>query len=338
MKSHTKALLVETKANEQGEEVFWFQASVETKDRDGEIVTKDGWEFDNYLKNPVFMTFHDYKRLPVGKTVALVPNDQGFLIGVVFDDEDPEAIKVKSKYQRGFLNAVSVGFHRKETTGKRAGKDWVTTKKELLEVSAAPVPAHPDALLIRKEFEDGGGKAADFQTQLAVGDIRSQLWDRRWRISDALDASNRAAIEDANLSREGKLAAIGVNFEQYTQAMLGWYGDYLTLHEAEVAAGIKSVNLDSADLGEKAGRSLSRKTSDAIKQAIGLLEGVVGSGEKPSDDKDGAKGEDPPADNAGKDTGSNEGASAGAVGAPSDMQGKAIEADLTAFMAFIGNK
>lgn len=148
-----KALLVETKANAVGEEVFYFQASVGTKDREGEIVTVDGWDFGNFLKNPVFMGLHDYESWPLGKIVELEPNDQGFKIGVVFDDLDPEALKVKSKYQRGFLNAVSAGFIRKETTGKRIGKDWITTKKELLEVSAVPIPQHPDALRTSKQFE-----------------------------------------------------------------------------------------------------------------------------------------------------------------------------------------
>lgn len=334
MKIHTKALLVETKTNEQGEEVFWFQASVNTADRENEIIEKDGWDFENYLKNPVFLTVHDYKKLPIGKTVALVPNDEGFLIGVVFDDQDPEALIVKGKYQRGFLNAVSVGFIRKQVQGKLGGKQPMKTlKAELLEVSAVPVPGHPDALMIRKEFE-GGGKAADFTTCLAVGDIRSQLWDRRWRISDALDVSNRAAIDDANLSREGKLAAIGSNFEQFAQAMLGWFGDYLTLHETEVASGIKSASLISAEIGEKAGRTLSRKNSDAIKQAISLLEGVLGSDDKSASDE--GKDEDPPGEEVGKKTGSKEGDPADDAGAPSDVQCKSIDADLSALVAFVG--
>lgn len=352
-----KAQFVETKANDAGEEVFYFQATVGTKDREGEIVTVDGWVFDNFLKNPVFMTFHNYETWPVGKVVSIEPNAMGFIIGVVFDDEDAEAVKVKRKYERGFLNCVSVGFIRIETTGKRVGKDWVTTKKELLEVSAVPIPAHPDATMIRKDIdgmeERVGTKAVDFNTALALDQARNNLWDRKWTIERALEKANDSVVADAELDHAAKIAAIASNYDAFAQAMLGWYGDYINVKVLAEAAGVKMVQPDKpsepgaqpeptaepsgqpveggGEVGEKAGRTISKKNTDVIKAVIdGLtdsaakLQAVLG---EPSADE-----EDDDTKSKGSD---NNAESDAAKGAPE----LAINEDtLSALKAFVGNK
>lgn len=353
------ALLVETKALATGEQVYYFQATVGTKDREGEIVTVDGWDFENFLKNPVFMAIHDYEQWPIGKIIELEQNDLGFKIGVVFDDLDPEAVKVRGKYDRGFMNAVSVGFIRKETTGKRAGNDWVTSKKELLEVSAVPIPGHPDALMIRKGLEgleeQVGIKAVDFATSLTLDQARSNLWDRKWTIERALERANDSVTDDAELTREEKIAAIATNYTQFQGAMLGWYGDYLTIKEVAAAAGVKMLGQDSKDIGEKAGRTISKKSADAIKAAIdhvdnckSVLLAIIGDQE--------IEDEGTPCEACGMNccsdcsgsgcdgsccadcAGEKSAVGDGSKGTKEDTVEVAIKADLTALMAFVGNK
>ena len=34
--------------------------TTEKKDRDGEVIKLDGWQFDNYMKNPVVLYGHNY--------------------------------------------------------------------------------------------------------------------------------------------------------------------------------------------------------------------------------------------------------------------------------------
>lgn len=336
------ALLVGTKALESGEEVYYFQATVGTKDREGELVTVDGWDFGSFLKNPVFMIVHDYEQLPIGKIVELEPNDIGFKIGVVFDEEDELAVKVKRKYDRGFMNAVSVGFIRKETTGKRAGKDWVTTKKELLEVSAVPIPGHPDALMIRKDIEgmeeQMGTKSVDFTTALTLNQARNNMWDNKWAIERALEQANESVLSDTELDREGKLAAIGSNFDQFKTAILGWYGGYIDVKEMAVAAGLKMVQPEKPgetvepgtdEVGTKAGRAISQKNGDALKAAIKSLDDVKSAiqsvlGEEAAEAGDDPKGkEDDDAEDKAK------------KGSP---EVAVSEDTLSALKAFIGNK
>lgn len=340
MKHAIKALLVETKANDQGEEVFWFQASTATKDREGEIVTVDGWEFENYLKNPVFIVAHDYESLPIGKTVAIIPNELGFKIGVVFDDLDPRAVLIKNKYKNGFMSAVSVGFTRKQQIGRRGAEVWKTIKKELLEVSAVAVPGNPDALIIRKDIEGleeyVGTKAADFQTELTLDQLRSSLCDRKWKLRSALDRANESAEDDESLTREEKLAAIATNFSQYQGAMLAWYGDYLMYEEAADAAGVKVIKAtDPESIATKAGRTLSKKSENSITAAIGHAEKCMGElkGLLECMGSEDPPQEDPPEGEAEK--GITTGASEEALFSMGEV---AIKADLTALMAFVGNK
>lgn len=152
---YCKALFLGIKAQENGEQAFRFRATTDALDRQGEVVTTDGWQTDAFLRNPVFLLAHDYRSLPIGKVVALTQDADGLLADVVFDDQDEQARAVRSKYERGFLNAVSVGFNPIEIeypdhrNPKAEPQPLRHTRKELLEISAVAIPANPDALMLR---------------------------------------------------------------------------------------------------------------------------------------------------------------------------------------------
>lgn len=131
-----------------------FVASTENVARDGDIIETEGWQTASYLKNPVFLWMHDPYVPPIGKALAVRVGDT-LDIDVEFD-HDEFADRIFGLYERGFLNAVSVGFlpmaHRKPDDEERAelklgpwGVVW--TKTELLELSAVSVPADPGALV-----------------------------------------------------------------------------------------------------------------------------------------------------------------------------------------------
>lgn len=116
-----------------------FTASTEGVKRDGKNLRAEEWDLDNYRRNPVVLWVHDYmgRNLPIGRADVRV--DGGRLVAdVIFDSEDEFARQVEGKYRRGFLNAVSVGWGDE---GER---------NELLDISAVPVPADPDALIERE--------------------------------------------------------------------------------------------------------------------------------------------------------------------------------------------
>lgn len=137
--------LFKTKANSVNEKNFTatFVISDESTDRQGEIIKQDGWDFKNYLANPVVLFGHDSYDLPIGKTIDISVENGKTLATIQFaaDIYDKAAI-VFNMVKAGILNTVSVGFINHENEGENL------TKNELLEISVVPVPANPNAIVL----------------------------------------------------------------------------------------------------------------------------------------------------------------------------------------------
>ncbi len=133
-----------------------FVASDETVDRMGDVVRADGWDLAAYKRNPVFLWAHDYARTPIGRSEWIGVDGTRLLATVEFAPTE-FAKEVEVLYRQRFLRAVSVGFRAKTFTFRRGPHGAIEgveyTKQELLEISAVPVPANPQAL--GKAFEAG---------------------------------------------------------------------------------------------------------------------------------------------------------------------------------------
>ena len=134
--------------------VITFVISTEEPDRDRDIIRTSGWDFTNYKKNPVFLWSHKYDAPPVGKAVVyngknVVYVESGrVLANIQFPTAAvyPFADTVFKLYGGGYLNGVSVGFVPVEFTERTdGGKEFF--EQELVEISAAPIPSHPSALV-----------------------------------------------------------------------------------------------------------------------------------------------------------------------------------------------
>jgi HK97 family phage prohead protease len=152
MRGHAKAVLVETKADENGVNVYTFRATSEAVDRQGEVVTLDGWDLDNYEANPVILDSHNYTGIEAIVGRALPPlrmTDKGIEADVVFNTT-PKGRLAEQLVAEGNLRAVSVGFRSLERArGSEPGSPVKHTRKELLEISVVPVPANSEALRVR---------------------------------------------------------------------------------------------------------------------------------------------------------------------------------------------
>jgi HK97 family phage prohead protease len=169
-----------------------FTITAETEDRDGEVVKASGGVFDNYVKNPVVLWVHDYKGLPVGKTIAMAREGPSIKAVVEFPtkEEYEYADTVYKLCKGGYLGAVSIGFIPLESVkGKSDSEPSRTfTKWELLEFSIVPVPSNPDTLVMAresglisvKEFNALLEKGASYNEQLN----RNQLQDACWQMMD----------------------------------------------------------------------------------------------------------------------------------------------------------
>lgn len=121
-------------------------------DRMSEVLDPAGADMSNYKKNPVVLWAHDYSLPPIGKALWVKKDGEGILSKVKFASTE-FAQEIFQLYKEGFMKAFSVGFIPKETQehdvkeSDRGKKPYRTFRKwELLEYSAVPVPANPEAL------------------------------------------------------------------------------------------------------------------------------------------------------------------------------------------------
>lgn len=135
-----------------------FTISTPSVDRQSDTVSADGWDFANYMKNPVVLWAHNYSMLPIAAANKVWKYGTSIKSSVDFVPAEmpvigPFADAVFQMYKGGFLNATSVGFLPtkwgwSDDEARPYGIDF--TEQELLEFSAVPVPANPEALLSAK--------------------------------------------------------------------------------------------------------------------------------------------------------------------------------------------
>ena len=136
-------------------------ASTPTEDRYGDIVSAP-WQLDRYRQNPVVVFAHDYNRPVVGRAVDVRLEGENLVAVIEWDDHpsNPLGQTIAHQFRSGFLSAVSVGFQpgiavrrsQLDQQDPRHGERGnVFTDNELLEISAVPIPANPEALAKRSQ-------------------------------------------------------------------------------------------------------------------------------------------------------------------------------------------
>ena len=140
---------------------FTAVISRETADRMGDEILVSGWQLKNYRKNPVVQPFHDYRALPVGRSIEeWVKGNR--LMGRPQFASYPEAEKIYSLYRDKYLKGFSVGFVALKSEPIEQEKEKMFSqatrflKHELLEYSVVPIPAHQDALAEIKTLVKNG--------------------------------------------------------------------------------------------------------------------------------------------------------------------------------------
>jgi HK97 family phage prohead protease len=130
-----------------------FVASDATLDRAREIISPDGWRLENFRRNPVFQNAHHYDNIlfTLGRATEVDVRGGRLWLRVQFAAHiNPLARMAYELYRGGFLRAVSVGFIplRWENGNERTPWRRRFLEQELIEVSAVPVPANPNALAL----------------------------------------------------------------------------------------------------------------------------------------------------------------------------------------------
>ena len=194
-KGQTSKKDISVSTEDIGERSVLFTISKEVVDRDGDILRASGVDFGNYMKNPVFLSFHNSREFPLGKVTKFWVEGNEVKAIVYFPtieelSTDPNNASEKAKlvdftyhcYKTGMLNAVSVGFIPIEWIETDNGYDIL--KWELLEFSAVAVPANQDAIAeavksfgedFTKQFitEEKSGRKISAQTRAILDKIKA---------------------------------------------------------------------------------------------------------------------------------------------------------------------
>jgi HK97 family phage prohead protease len=183
-------------------------ASTPEPDRMGDVVAPD-WNLDRYEGNPIVAWAHDYSIPPVGRAVGLALEGDTLVARIKWDDAEanPLGQTVAHQFREGFLSAVSVGFAPGKSTARAelpedhpaAGKGgYYFEGNELLEISAVPIPANPEALAIRaKQY----GLDVEGTIQRHILDVQED--EDTVTITMAKDTTE-GAPEDAPAEEEGE--------------------------------------------------------------------------------------------------------------------------------------
>lgn len=205
---YTRAQVDRSVLAADGDAPLTFIASTEVVNRKGYYLRHEGWRLDNFNANPVMLWMHDPYSPSLATGQAVSKSKQVLIEDVVFDREDEFARQVESKYRRGFLNAVSVGWRGMDDEGAYVdlwgiGDDEIGEKLfyDLVETSFVTTPGNPQA--VRK------------QHHLALSKISRELaglFDEQERgeaTADEIDAAVRESLGRLGLDVDAlaKLAA-----------------------------------------------------------------------------------------------------------------------------------
>lgn len=246
-------------------------------DRQGESLNPMGWLLENYQKNPVILYAHDYRSLPIGKATRVWVENNKLMFNIKFA-ETQFAKDVFDLFDQGVLNAFSVGFIPKEldSTG-----EYTWAKQELLELSAVPVPANPEALkgneeatIKMKSIEDTLKKEG---VELKAGRTLSAKNEDRLRQADAL--LNEIL---STLDKEGDKSSeiVILRKEELSEIVKSAIGEALkSVKVIEEKIVEKIIEVDKKDVKAmealKALRDNLKKTDYSVGKSLQLFKSII---------------------------------------------------------------
>ena len=152
--------------------------STDTVDRDREVLLPKGADTEKYEKNPVVQWAHDYFDPPIGKALWIKKGRKGITAKIKFAVTE-KAEEIYQLFKAGFMKAFSVGFlvnesHEPTPDEIKKRPEWAEARRiidkwELLEFSAVPVPANPDALAVAVKSKEVN-LSDDMKKELGIED------------------------------------------------------------------------------------------------------------------------------------------------------------------------
>lgn len=137
--------------NNEGARIYRWTASTRGPDRSNRIVEPEGWQLDDFRKNPVVTYGHEELLFPNAEPIArassVQPTANGLTMEIVFASHS-RATEIRKMVDEGFLNAMSVVWRGIEvermTINNQPGVRY--KRQTLLGASIVAIPDNPQAL------------------------------------------------------------------------------------------------------------------------------------------------------------------------------------------------
>lgn len=192
-----------------------FIISTPTVDRDADTIRVEGWKLKNFRKNPVMLFGHNSRDLPVARAPDTKIDRAAKVLRSVsqFPAADFYAFGnlVGRMFKRKFLNATSVGFRalKFERADDREGFYPINfLEQELLEFSAVPIPANPEALVQARSAGLDLGPLVQWAERVLDKANESGLWIPRSQLEEAWKRADGDRLS-LLITRDGGLEALG---------------------------------------------------------------------------------------------------------------------------------
>jgi len=149
-------------AGDEESRAVTFRASTPTRDRHDSIVMPEGIQTANFEKNPIFGWGHDVYDSSsmssiIGKVTGFHRSAESFDVDVEFAPADVNpAGEMALRMVRGeYLSMVSIGFMPIDAGFEVVDESevFIYRRVDLLEVSLVPIPANPEAEVIRNAIQ-----------------------------------------------------------------------------------------------------------------------------------------------------------------------------------------
>lgn len=240
-------------------------------DRQRESLDPDGVDLAHYRKNSVVLWAHDYSTPPIGRAMWVKKTADGVIAKVKFYSSDKVlgefSKEIYQMYKQKFLNAFSVGFIPKETK-EASDKDWNDPKKprrtftkwDMIEFSAVPVPANPEAL----------------QLALEKGEIKSPMWKTllEKKENEVVQEFSHEELE-ANTSGSAEVKIINIKSSEDDNHLF----EDLIAENSLLQEQIEGLEKDNQDLRLKLYQSLKtnqeRRSEITAQDAVKIFEDVA---------------------------------------------------------------
>jgi len=255
-----------------GERQYEFTASTSDVDRDGEVIEAGGWDLKSFKKNPVVLWAHNHYGPPIGKALWIKADEKGLIAKTQFAPDDFSQ-QIFDLFKGGFMKAFSVGFIPKEWTDGDGSKTPRRTynKSELLEYSAVPVPANPNALVMALEKGVITEETKEKLENMKVPDPEEAETDDQKKAreeKEAKEAADKKQKEEQQSNIDDMMAEI-----EQKDAEIKALGEELVKVRYDLYMSLKNPR-DKA-VSEIAGKDLIKTINEGIAGAIRDVTGKV---------------------------------------------------------------